>query len=158
PDNLYGHVYGESRLHRHHEPRGPWTGSPCRSNRHTLLRNRRQLEWISSDRNYTGRRYHSNRTEAIPSGRLEAMTAGAEAPVTQSDEVPETSRSENPEMKATYKATTASDGSYQLKRAGRARANRRAFRAYNAAGLLACFGIVSPGGFAQKAPAAIGVD
>src|SRR5215469_9769019 len=61
-------------------------------------------------------------------------------------------------MKAPYKATTASDGSYQLKRAGRARANRRAFRAYNAAGLLACFGIVSPGGFAQKAPAAIGVD
>src|SRR6516165_170824 len=96
PDNPYGHLYGESRLHRHHEPRGPWTGSPCRSNRHTLLRNRRQLEWISSDRNYTGRRYHPNRTEAIHRGRLEAMTAGAEAPVTQSEEVAETGRSEKP--------------------------------------------------------------
>jgi hypothetical protein len=44
------------------------------------------------------------------------------------------------------------------KRDGRARANRRGFRAYNAAGLVACFGIVSPASFAQKAPPAIGVD
>jgi hypothetical protein len=73
--NLFQTVYGESRLHRHHQPRGPWTGSPCRNDRHTLLRNGRQLEWISSDRNSTGRRCHPNRTEAISGGQLETMTA-----------------------------------------------------------------------------------